>query len=369
MLAQKPDFFYNASMASKRILILDDALELGRLLKATLNTLNRDLDVLVVSSARETLGESDKGQIDLLIADLKLPAQSTVEVIHKVRAKHTGCNVIVVTSLSDDQVPKALKDLQVEYRLKKPMEIEEFLAAAKSSLGLIDSEAAGSTEVGSGMTGQVNDLFKTLRADLNAIAICLVDVNGAITARAGELPEKNFESRWIPAIMSAAVSDAKVLHLFSTPSGDGIHAYMGPAFHMIFITVDENILVAVLKPEQGHSHLLMSIGVVIEAQRELLMILSGKKPVKQSRSADQAPASKKEAAASVSEEPSEKAAKEKDDFEEKLFQGKPSLADEDMDKFWETAEDEERPAEGKGIGYDEAKKMGLVDKAAKEKKN
>jgi len=35
-------------MSDKRIIIVDDSLELGRLLKATLNTLNKDLEVVVV---------------------------------------------------------------------------------------------------------------------------------------------------------------------------------------------------------------------------------------------------------------------------------------------------------------------------------
>lgn len=357
-------------MAPKKVLIVDDALELGRLLKATLNTLNNELDVAVVSSLAEALAVSDKSSLDLLITDLKLPAQPGIELLQKVRAKHSDVRVIAVTSLSDDQIPKAVKDLHIDFKLKKPMEIDEFLTAAKACLGLTEGEVG---EAKTGTTGQVQELFAQLKADLNAIAICLVDVNGSVTARAGDFPEKNFESRWIPAILSSISSDAKILHLFTTPTGDGVHAYMGPTFHLIFMTVDENVLIALLKPEQGHSHLLMSIGVVIEAQRELLMILSGKKPVHQAKTGETAGNSQKKAAVEsvavvVSEKESTVKSTDLDEFEARLVQMKPVLANEDMDKFWDTAEEDDQTGQGTGIRYEEAKKLGLVEKAAKEKR-
>jgi len=72
------------------------------------------------------------------------------------------------------------------------------------------------------------------------------------------------------------MADSKILHLFPTSIGDGLHAYMGSSFHMVIISVFENTLIAALKPEPGYSHLLMSLGVVIEAQRNLIKVMSGK---------------------------------------------------------------------------------------------
>jgi two-component system response regulator (stage 0 sporulation protein F) len=359
-------------MALKKILIVDDALELGRLLKATLNTLNKGLDVAVVANAEEAYLEADKGGVDLLITDFRLSGVSATELIRKIRGKQPDVRVILITGLSDDQIPQSVKDLQVDFKLKKPMEIEEFLEAAKKCLGLTEGAKATPGDLRAMTANQVTELLGQLRGDLNALAICLVDENGNISAKVGEFPEKNFESRWIPSILSSVASDAKLLHLFTTPTGDGLHAYMGQSLHLIFMTVDENILIAVLKPEQGHSHLLMSIGVVIETQRELLKVLTGQSPIRGKRTSKPGvkPFIEKEQDMSQINSKAAEIQKHSADlaeFEAKLKQSKPSIAESDMDKFWETADEAEQAEGSGGIPYEEAKKMGLVEKEGKEK--
>ncbi len=352
-------------MANKRVLIVDDALELGRLLKATLNTLNKELEVVVVPSAEEAYLEADNNPIDLLVTDYRLPGVTGADLVKKIRSKKPKLKVILITGLADSQIPQQGKDLLVDFFLKKPMEIEEFLEASRKCLGISESgRLVESQTKEEGPKGQVEDLLADLKGNTNAMAVLLVDDQAKVIARVGEYPEKNFESKWIPSILGAVAADAKVLQLFPTQAGDGLHAYMGPAFHLVFISVSENTLMVLLKPEQGHNHLLMALGVVIDAQRELLKQLTGKGESNSSMKAEPKQKNKIPVETSVKKnEPRGKTPAETSEFELQIDKSATKLKAEDLDRFWETGEHEEGQTGGDGITFDEAKKMGLVDPA------
>jgi DNA-binding response OmpR family regulator len=350
-------------MANKRVLIVDDALELGRLLKATLNTLNKDLEVMVVPSAEEAYLEADKNPIDLLITDYRLPGVTGADLLKRIRAKTPKLKVILITGLTDNQLPQQGKDLLVDFFLKKPMEIEEFLEASRKCLGISESGRLMEKVPEESEPGNLlREILKDLKGNINAVAVALVDEEGKVLLKEGEFPEKNFEGKWLPAILGAVAADAKVLHLFPTPVGDGLHAYMGPAFHLVFISLNENTLMAVLKPEQGHNHLLMALGVVIDTQRELIKKLTNKgakpMPIKEGPKARE----KTPVAATEKKEPAKaKNGQELSEFEVKINKAAPRLKTEDLDRFWETGEQEEQSG-GDGITFEEARKMGLVEK-------
>ena len=59
----------------KRILIVDDALDLGRLWQAAIKAAAPELEIVVVPSAEEALLEANYHSIDLLITDIRLPGE------------------------------------------------------------------------------------------------------------------------------------------------------------------------------------------------------------------------------------------------------------------------------------------------------
>ena len=63
-------------MSPKRVLIVDDAMELGRLLMAALSTLEDKPDVTLVPSAEEAVLEAAHRPVDLMITDIRLPGIS-----------------------------------------------------------------------------------------------------------------------------------------------------------------------------------------------------------------------------------------------------------------------------------------------------
>jgi CheY-like chemotaxis protein len=69
----------------KRVLIVDDALELGRFLQAALKTLRPPVESVLVPSAEEAILESSQTAPDLLVADIRLPGISGLELVRKIR--------------------------------------------------------------------------------------------------------------------------------------------------------------------------------------------------------------------------------------------------------------------------------------------
>ncbi len=65
----------------KRVLIVDDAIDLGRLLQDAVKTAHPEVPILVVPSAEEALLEFSRLTVDLLITDIRLPGMSGLELI------------------------------------------------------------------------------------------------------------------------------------------------------------------------------------------------------------------------------------------------------------------------------------------------
>jgi DNA-binding response OmpR family regulator len=342
-------------MAPKRILIVDDALELGRLLKATLTTLDHTLEIAVVPSAEEGHVEAGKKPVDLLVTDLRLPGVSGTDLIKVLRKKNPQLKVILITGVSEAQISQESKDVKVDYFLKKPMEIADFLAAAKKCLGMEDASVGA--EVAAKKEGakfnQMSAMLEAMRTNVNAHVVCLFDEQGNVIVKCGEYPEKNFETKWIPSILSSLLADARVLHQFNPPIGDGIHAYINPTFNLVVVTVNDNALVTILRPESGHSKLLMAMGAVMDTQLELIKIFSGKTGSDATFSATSKPAPQK---------PGDRV--QDFEFNEMIQKTAKGVKKEDAESFWDDVSESQEgaPTNLEGITYEDALKKGIVGK-------
>jgi CheY-like chemotaxis protein len=344
-------------MKTKRVLIVDDALELGRLLKATLNSLDSSIEITVAPTAEEAFLETSKQKIDLLVTDFRLPGISGAELVNRIRKTQPEIKVILITGVSESQMPEEGKKLAVDYYLKKPMEIADFLSASKQCLGLESVAERVEKEAEPRITRkEIVEKLDNLKTELDAFSVCLIDDQGSFRLKTGDFPEKNFEIRWLPTLLNILTADNRAIHQFNPPIADGAHAYIGPNFSMILITVNEMALLCILKPEQGHTHLVKALGVVIDAQRELMKSL-------------------RTSELTVAAAPPEKArrveAKEGADqeFVEKIQKGGKGVKKEAAKQFWDTAvEGEDETASNlEGITFENAEKMGLMNPQGKKK--
>ena len=114
---------------SSRILIAEDE-EIT--LKHILSTLEKEgYDVTGVPDGRKALEEIDRGVFDILIADIKMPGLSGIELLEKVREKRLDTEVIIITgygsiSSAVDAIKKGARDY-----ITKPFDLDELLLKVK----------------------------------------------------------------------------------------------------------------------------------------------------------------------------------------------------------------------------------------------
>ena len=97
-----------------RVLIVDDHQEIRTVLRANLETLEIDLDLVDVPTGEEAIVEVVGTGVDLLIADVGLPGLSGVDLYRKLKATYPDMKVIVITGLEDEDIRQEIATLDLE---------------------------------------------------------------------------------------------------------------------------------------------------------------------------------------------------------------------------------------------------------------
>src|SRR3989304_631259 len=93
-------------MTPKRVLLVEDQKESAEVFRAGLESLKRDFQVVVVSSAEDALKALENGNFDLLIADVLLPGISGLELMARFRRINPETKVILVSGVHDQEIRK-----------------------------------------------------------------------------------------------------------------------------------------------------------------------------------------------------------------------------------------------------------------------
>ena len=121
-------------MAPRRILVVDDSMEMGRLVQAALSTLNIPLQVTLVPSAEEAQLEFSRHSFDLLITDVRLPGISGLELTRRLRTRHKAVRIIQISGLSDPTLRQQSMDAGADFFFTKPLDMPVFLETAEKLL-------------------------------------------------------------------------------------------------------------------------------------------------------------------------------------------------------------------------------------------
>ena len=113
------------------ILIIDDEVQIRRLLEITLNS--NDYHTYEASTAREGISMAVVHPPDLIILDLGLPDEDGQVVLRKLREWYLGAIIILSVRSSEDDIIKALDNGANDY-LTKPFRTGELLARIRTAL-------------------------------------------------------------------------------------------------------------------------------------------------------------------------------------------------------------------------------------------
>lgn len=129
-------------MERRRVLVIEDEVLINKFLESRLR--KEELDVDVAYDGLEAIDLINRNRYDLVITDLMLPNVAGLELVMNIRRSelNTGTPVIVLSSLSSDDVIEDVLSIGAQDYIAKPFSIHVVLAKVKQLLSLAQSSAA-----------------------------------------------------------------------------------------------------------------------------------------------------------------------------------------------------------------------------------
>jgi CheY-like chemotaxis protein len=231
-------------MPAKRILLVDDHREITRMLRTALETLGRGYTIVDVPSGEEAVLEIGRGGIDLLIADVKLPGMDGLEVARRLRKSNAKAQVVIITGQPTVPEEVEAKRLGAVGYFRKPLRLDEFMTVVFNALGEKPPEkpleaAAAPAEPG------VADRLSTLRRDLGANAVFLVDADGKVVVRAGDVTRLDVDGV-LSHLMVAFSASMKVCKLLGGLIPSNVQFFDGDDFDIYTANVGQYFSIVII---------------------------------------------------------------------------------------------------------------------------
>ncbi len=358
-------------MTAKRVLIVDDALELGRMLRFALESLEAGLDVRVVPSAEEAMLEASRQPVQLIVVDFRLPGMTGLELIDKLRARDKDTRFILITGMSDDRILQKARELKADRFMPKPLQISEFLEVSCQLLG-IRTRGGGPLPVAvQGEESRQEDasaadlagILTHLRQALGAQVALLANERSQIIAQAGDLGGINFEESWAPALAAALTGTARLVALLQSKSPASAQLIRGETASLILAPVGTCALLVLLKADQSGLRSALAVEETLNAQTELARVFerTAAPSMVLGDAMDEPSSAPSPVVAPLEVEPPVEEPS-LGDFEKMLKGNAGALDRKQADQFWDQAAGAE-PFQSDNpdvITYDQARKLGLT---------
>ncbi len=376
-------------MPMKRVIIVDDALDLGRVLQTLMLTVSTELSISVVPSAEEAVLEASRRPVELLVSDIRLPGISGLELVKKIRQKQPGVKVIFITGLSDGPVVQQAQKMGAEGFFFKPLDFTDFLACVRKCLDLAPAEPIVGPTTPLAAVGQVpapapdaraasappayeappetplpglSEVIAGLRQNLGALAVFVLDDSGHVVEQAGDLTAIDLEAEWAPALFSAMSAAEKVSALVKGQELGHVQGFAGTEFDLVMTGIGPMALLAVLKKGRGSLRMALAFEEFLAIHKQLRAIfhrmgVTLKPAVLSIPTIPAAPPPVEKAAPNVPEPGLE-------ELEEVIQKSGAELKPEEVDAFWETVPDAGKvaPESPDVLSYDQASRLGLAPK-------
>jgi CheY-like chemotaxis protein len=191
-------------MAAPRVLLVDDQRQVTRMLRTSLELSGRAYDIVDVRSAEEALREMERGPVDLVVTDLRLPEMSGLELIARIRQTHRGMRAILVTGQPTRQVEAQARALGVVAFIPKPVSTNLFWKAVDRALAEEQSGLPVPEIVGE--KARAAERLMTMQRELGARLVILMDLAGETFLRAGDDDAETIDQSVADAAQALAAS-------------------------------------------------------------------------------------------------------------------------------------------------------------------
>jgi CheY-like chemotaxis protein len=349
-------------MSGHRILIVDDQKEATRIIRSSLESLEQEFIIDDVLSGEEAILELSSGPVDLLIADVRLPGISGLELMEKFKKQNSEVKIVLISGVTDPKIRQQVAQAGADAFFFKPIDVADFLDSVERILGLVETilppelriqqeEIIDQEKEATGMTRRITEL----RDELNATSVFLVGDHGQILVRVGGLPNAEIETTLMPTLISTFTAGVRISHFLGQQNPDHLLSFRGENYDLFMAPVGEAYcLLVTTKPTLVKET--DKIAKSIQATtKSVLMSLINMGVSTHSRETPQA---------AESQPALEKSQETLSDPElEKLLAGGKKVPKKDADAFWESLTTEEISPDiesGDSLSYDQAVQLGLA---------
>jgi CheY-like chemotaxis protein len=375
-----------------RVLIVDDHQEIRTVLKANLETLDVDLDLVDVPSGEEAIVEVVGTGIDLLIADVGLPGLSGFELYRKLKSTYEDMQVIIITGMDDEEIHQEIAELGAEAFFFKPLKMPEFLNAVRKTMGLepvLEDEEELIKLTKKPLSPDVTNRIADLRGELGAISIMVIERSGVIASETGIVPDTIYETHVMPLLLNTFSTTNKISQHLGSPTPDSVWYFSGDKYDLFWSHINSDYgMIIITNPVTQNNDLTWVLTTVDLANQEVTEIIEGlskktKKATESSKAKPKAKTSKtKSASAKKTSSKAAKASLPKDTSKgsngsakkatkaaakkkaAKKEEAAPNEGDEnEVHEFWKAATLEEeisRIDSPDSLSFDQAQKLGFI---------
>ncbi len=260
-------------MNGKRVLIVDDAMDIGRMITAALLTLDSTIQIRATPSAEEAFLELSQDPPDLLIIDIRLPGISGLDLTRKIRSRSPAVKIIQISGLNEAQVQPRALEAGADAFFQKPLSMGDFLNTASRLLGKQAAPAPEPMPLEASADGQASrlaDILTGLRRAVNAVGVGLINERGNVVGQTGDLSDPAIEADLIPALMAALSAGEKVSRQLGQDEPEYVYTFRGGAYHVLAAPVrGDYAVLALLQPEKSSLRMAIALEEVLAVRQEL----------------------------------------------------------------------------------------------------
>ncbi len=112
-------------MEQTRVLVVDDELFVGELLKEYLSIIG--YEVTAVSNGADALSSIRQSQPHIVILDIRMPGMGGMEVLKAIKAKNSAIGVVMLSAYGDPETVNEALRLGADHYLQKPMNLKHLV--------------------------------------------------------------------------------------------------------------------------------------------------------------------------------------------------------------------------------------------------
>lgn len=366
----------------KRVLIVEDTADIARLISSALEDVDPNLKIIICPSAEEAMLESAREAVQLLITDIRLPGISGTELVRKLSVRNPAMKVILITGLTGAQIGQQMEGIEPEGFFQKPFELSALIDVARRCLEGPAPRPGTRSLKPKAPAARLDvpvDLLAELRQSLNAPAVLLLRLDGALVAGSGEFPGGDFEPEWAALVKETLDGQQNLSERLGSQEPQNFAVLRGQSFDLLLAALRGYALVVALRPHASALRTALALEEIARLRPALAACLNDlpaqQPPAGASPDAEapatpvqppaQAAAPAQPAQAGDVPPPQKPAEEELGDFAALLERPQGELQSTDVDAFWESLAQSSafQPESKESISFDKARKLGLVSDA------